>query len=487
VRAIAGGNERGPIISAAVVVSSLLVLGLTVFAGLAVYEVSAIVLILVVAAVAYKALLTWRMQLAVLIAVILFIPIKRYTLPGNLPFDLEFYRLTAAIVLVGWLTSLLIDPRVHFRRTIADRPVQLIVLAALGSDLVNGGHISGLGVQSDVLKAITFLASYFLIFYLISSVVRTQETVDFLVKLLVAGGAVVAFFALVEARTHLNVFDHLASMIPLLRQNDVAEVISRGGDVRAMASSQGPIPLGAMLVMLIPLAVYMARRQRNRTWWACAGLLLIGAMATVSRTSVIMLLVVGIVFLRLRPKETKRLWPALVPAVVLLHVAVPGTIGSLQGAFFPEGGLIAEQSQHPGWSGSGRIADFPMAMKQFRDQPLLGQGFGTRQPYKEGIQAQILDDQWLKTLLETGVIGMLGWLWLYGRFIRRLGRVARRDHSDEGWLLAAITASVTAFAVGMAFFDAFSFVQVTFVLFILFGLGAVVHRNIAPDTAKSIA
>jgi hypothetical protein len=39
-------------------------------------------------------------------------------------------------------------------------------------------------------------------------------------------------------------------------------------------------------------------------------------------------------------------------------------------------------------------------------------------------------------------------------------------------LLTSIAASTAAYAVGMFMYDAFSFVQVTFVLFILIGLGA---------------
>ncbi len=46
-----------------------------------------------------------------LILVILFIPIRRYSLPGNLPFELEPYRLLVALLLVGWGASLLVDPR----------------------------------------------------------------------------------------------------------------------------------------------------------------------------------------------------------------------------------------------------------------------------------------------------------------------------------------------------------------------------------------
>jgi hypothetical protein len=65
---------------------------------------------------------------------------------------------------------------------------------------------------------------------------------------------------------------------------------------------------------------------------------------------------------------------------------------------------------------------------------------------------------------------MSAWLWLFVRSIRRLSREAREDDSDRGWLLVGLTASLTAFAVGMLSYDAFSFIQVTFMVFIFLGL-----------------
>ena len=85
----------------------------------------------------------------------------------------------------------------------------------------------------------------------------------------------------------------------------------------------------------------------------------------------------------------------------------------------------------------------------------------------------ILDDQWLTTLLETGAIGFAGWLWFFVRAVRKFGAEAKRDQLARGWLLASITAAVTAYAVGMLTYDAFSFIQVTFLLFIFVGLGSV--------------
>jgi len=87
---------------------------------------------------------------------------------------------------------------------------------------------------------------------------------------------------------------------------------------------------------------------------------------------------------------------------------------------------------------------------------------------------QILDDQWLGILLETGVVGFVGWLLLLLRPIRRLGRAAKDDDSDRGWLCVALAASLATYAVGMLTFDAFAFIQVNFLLFIVLGLAVAV-------------
>ena len=52
----------------------------------------------------------------------------------------------------------------------------------------------------------------------------------------------------------------------------------------------------------------------------------------------------------------------------------------------------------------------------------------------------------------------------------------RHDDSARGWFLAAVCASVAAYGVSMFFFDATSFIQVTFLFFILLGLGSAGYR-----------
>ena len=99
--------------------------------------------------------------------------------------------------------------------------------------------------------------------------------------------------------------------------------------------------------------------------------------------------------------------------------------------------------------------------------------------WRDTVYYSILDDEWLGILAETGIAGMLALLWLFGRFVRRAGSVAKRSDSPEAWLLTAIVASVAAFGVGMATFDAFSFIQATFIFFILLALGGVLYEHLA--------
>jgi hypothetical protein len=105
---------------------------------------------------------------------------------------------------------------------------------------------------------------------------------------------------------------------------------------------------------------------------------------------------------------------------------------------------------------------------------LVGAGYGSRILQDQAnANSFIVDDQWLSTGMDTGILGVGVWAWLFIRFLRPTYRAARRDRGADGWLYAGIAASITAFAVGMLTFDAFSFIQTTFVLFFLLGLGSV--------------
>jgi hypothetical protein len=470
------GKVGGGVTPAAVAIVCLLAFSLAVVQGSpgAIKLIGPVLVIVGVVLASYRALFRWHNLLAMLLLVILFIPIRRYTLGGGLPFQLEPYRLFVGLLLVGWLASLLVDPRVRVRRSFLDGPLLAVTAVAFVTVLANIGSISSQGIWQEVTKKLTFFLSFLFVFYLFVSLVRTRRQLDQLLRVLVTGGAVLAVFALIEFNTGYDFFDHLHHFIPVLHLQDLPfqSLEVRGGKTRVYASSEHPIALGAAFVMLTPIAVYFAKRNGGARWWVAAGLLAIGSLATISRTSILMIIVTAFIYYRLRPQEIKRLWPLLVPAIVIIHLALPGSLGTLQEAFFPKGGLIAEQQGAQNTRGSGRVADLGPGVSQWAQQPLFGRGYGTRITDQGAHQnADILDDQWLGTLLETGILGVAAWLWVFTRFIRRMMRRARAEAGDEAYFFAGLAAAAISYAVSMLFYDAFSFIQVTFFLFFVMAFG----------------
>jgi hypothetical protein len=220
-------------------------------------------------------------------------------------------------------------------------------------------------------------------------------------------------------------------------------------------------------------------------------LLILGALATGSRTAVSMLIVELIVYLIRHRRETMHVLPALAPAIVVIHVFLPGSIGTFRQAFFPKGGLIAEQSavvanQNNQLAG-GRIRQLKPMVAEASRHPLFGEGLGTRITGFDVPQrnAPILDNQWLNNLLDVGYLGFGLWVWLFVSSVRRLFRRSRTlDEADPDiWLYDGLGAAIFAFAIGMFTFDAFSFTQIFFIFWIVLGLSAALLA--VPETSPA--
>jgi polysaccharide biosynthesis protein PslJ len=470
--------RRPPVAATAIIGTTLVVLAACVIAGRGMRLIAPVALGLVLATVVLPRLLSWRAQLATIVVIILIIPMKYYGLPASLPIRLEPYRLAVAAVLVVWLTSTLIDHRVRLRRThVVDLPLTGFLFAIVVSEAMNRTRFSS--VETDAVKGLLFFASVIAVFFLVISLVRTLADVDFIVRVLTGCGAVVAFFALIEAKTGYNVFHHLSQILPFLRATGGGTEITRGGRLRVYASAEHPIALSALFAMLVPFALYRAICFKQVRWWAAAGVLLFATFATESRTGIVMLLIDGLVYIWLRGPEMKRLWPLVIPMLLAIHIALPGRLGSFRESFFPANGIVAQQTDQA--VGSGRIATFwPAIHKEFTPNPLFGEGFATRITTPDDTvpvpNAPILDDQWLGTLLETGLLGALCLAWLFIRFVRKLGKQAKHDRSPRGWILAAAVAAVAAYAESMLTYDALGFTQETFVLFLIIAVGCIAYR-----------
>jgi polysaccharide biosynthesis protein PslJ len=487
---IYGQAERGPIVSSVITAGALAALLAAELTAANLRILVPLLAIIVAFAAWYRVLVPWRSQVVLIVLVIFFIPIKRYDLPASLPFQLEPYRVVVGLVLLAWVSSLLIDPRVRLAKSEFSAQILLFIAVIGASLLANVGRVRT--VSTDVVKTLLFFASFFVVYFLVTSVIRRRHDIDAIVTALAGGGTIIAVLAIIESRTQYNVFNHLSSVAPFLHYTSPFQIIpgrygvltetvslARGGRLRVLGSAQHPIALGAALMMLIPFSIYLAQTTKRTRWWISAFVILLGSLATSSRTAITMLAAIVLVYVIMRAREVKRFWPALIPAVALIHFAIPGALGTTFHAFFPKGGLIAEQQDAA--AGHARLATLgPALSDEVAIDPLFGIGFGTRivapSPSTPYPNAPILDDQWLGVLCETGIAGVFALGWLFVRFFRRMRRAARADVTGRGWLLVASAAAVASYGVGMFTFDSFGFIQVTFLFFIALGIGAVALR-----------
>ena len=471
------------LIHAALLLALLLIVATAVTRVQATVTLGAVTFGLILVA-ARRQLLAWPTLLGLIVLVIILVPVKRYTLGGGFPFQLEPYRVLIAGISFLWIASLMADPATKLRRTGLELPILLFGIAVIGSLITNVDRASSL--SGDVLRNLSTWIGFFLLMYFAAGAIRTRRQLDLTLMVLVGACTLVGFTAILEARTGQNYFNGLERVIPVLDFDPGSTVApsERGGGIRAYGSAQHAIPLGALLVMMLPFAFYLFQRTGRKEWIGAGLVLIMGALSTTSRTAVVMLIVIGLVFFWLKRKAVIRYLPWLPVALVVIQVAMPGTLGTFRAIFFPEQGLIAEEQEGEG-TGTGRVADIGPSLQEWGRQPFFGQGFGTRltSQFDRLQNARILDDQWLASLLEVGMIGVAALVWMIVRAIRRLKRFAKHDDSDYGWLLTGFAAAIYAFAIGMITYDAFPFIQVTFALFLLLGLSAAALRLRGRDTA----
>jgi O-antigen ligase len=419
--------------------------------------------------------LGWKWLVGFFLLVVLFIPPRRYAIPAGLPFELDPYRLVVAGLLVVWLLSALSDEEMRLRRSGLLGPLLTFGLAVVGSLAANPGRVSA--YETSVVKVLSVLIGFFLVFFLLVNVLRNRESCETALRVLVFSGAILAALAIVERKTGWSPFADLSRYVPFIQpsegiaEQDTTGYVEEFRGIRALGSAEHPIALGALLAMLAPIAAGLAVVRRQAIWLACLVLIVMGSFASNSRTPVLMLFAWALMFTILRWTDAKRFIPFALVAFAMIHLVMPGALGTLRSSLDPSQ-IVAEQSSRPDSQlAAGRFADLGPSFEEFRQRPVLGYGFGTRISTGENANARLLDNQWLGTLLDTGLVGLIGFAWLLGRYIVRMWSASLRAGAD-GVVLAALASAVFAYGVGMFTYDALSFTQVSLVLFVLLAIGS---------------
>lgn len=363
------------------------------------------------------------------------------------------------------------------------QPVRMVAFLLLVSTLASyvAGQLRGLvpAEESPANAALLILASGMGILLFTSDAVRDVERLMKVIELLVVGAAFTAVVALLQ---FYNIFDFAANAnFPGLALNTTFTedifVIERAGLNRVAGTATHPIELSVVLSMTLPLALNMAlfgpRTKRARNWVLC-GLIASVIPLTVSRSGILAVGAALLVYaLTLKFRTILNLMPLAFFGVAGMVVLAPGVLGTLRG-------FLLDTGTEP--SSTARTDDYAVVYAQWQERPLLGQGPGT---YLSELY-RVLDNQYLLTLVSTGVLGLLVYIVLLctGYSLgRRAHRLARNEEQRQ--LGQALAAGLVAAMVSSFTFDAMSFTVMFVVTYLLVGLAGALWRIAVRDEEVS--
>jgi O-antigen ligase len=306
--------------------------------------------------------------------------------------------------------------------------------------------------------------------------VRGYERLNLVLKTIALMGAVVAVIGILQFLVDLDLTQYLR--LPGLRYTaEYGSVTERAAMRRVGATTGHPIEFGVVCAMLLPLAVHLAtaavrRSQPSVRWWLCAGLIAMGLMFSISRSAILGAAVAGaVLFLGWPARRRVQAALAVLPFLVLIKVMVPGLLGTFYNLFTTMG-----QDDSIRY----RTHDYATASTEIARHLWLGRGLGTWYAPKH----QVFDNQYLLSLVEVGVLGLVAFMGIFAAGIYASLR-ARFMSSDpeERDLGLTLVAMLVVPIIGCATFDLAAFATATALAFLIAGAAGSLLRTVSgrPD------
>ena len=381
------------------------------------------------------------------------------------------------LMLLLWILGLVTNVRLKLGLVSMHWVVGVYVLAMLLA-FVNGmmRPLHGDEASSSV-RALISLASGAGVILFATDSMRTKPQLSALINSAVIGGTALATMGIIQFFTDIN-FVGLLHLPGLTANSAVTGLYKRSGFTRVSATAIHSIEFSAVIGTILPLAAQRAITATWRTWWQWipVTLMVIALPFTVARSGAISL-VVGIVFLFMFATSRQRRWlaAALVLGALAFRSALPGLIGTIRSLFAGAG----EDN-----SISGRLEDLRAVAVFFFDSPWIGRGFSTFIPSVY----RMLDNQFLATLLEAGIIGALALALLFvvplvTSMVSARHRANRFDRTQS----RAIAAGIGTSAILSVTFDSFGFPMAFGMLCLILGIAGALVRTDRPPLEEALA
>lgn len=317
--------------------------------------------------------------------------------------------------------------------------------------------------------------------------VRSRDRLYFLLHVIVVCGAVVAFVGILQFLFHFD-------PTPLLRPPGMhfgsfdASTGSRDGLTRAAGTTSNPLEFGVFCSMALPLAIHVAFRARQADrragfWWACVGLIGGGLMFSVSRSAILGVVAAGLVLFIGWPAR-RRIWMgvAALGFLVVIKFASPGLLGTFLSLF-----QNANQDSSVQW----RTHDYATARQLIAQHIWLGRGIGTWYAPKH----EVFDNQYLLSLVDSGVIGLVTLLGIVFAALYAALRVGLLSSpyvkglptaATDRDLALSVAASVAVVLPTCATFDFLAFPTVSAMAFLLAGFCGALLRIVRAEVAGEL-
>ena len=385
------------------------------------------------------------------------------------------------VALLMWIVAVL-TPGDNLVRTVVPVRVVLVILAAaylMRYAMANVGYVPGIALlASDRIVLAVF--SWAGIALMAAEGLRDRDELVRVLRTFVWAVAGMAIVGLLQFRAGIDL-TNWARKIPGLHENaDVLTIQDRSGFRRPAGTATHPIEFGCVIAMALPFAIHLARFDLARTRVRRAlplAAIAIGIPVAVSRSAVLGAAVAGlVVFLGLAPRYRPKALVAVAGFLVLIYATTPGLLGTLRGLFLSTGS-------------DSRINDYGPALKTIRQSPWFGHGPGTF--IADATIGNVLDNQYLLTLIELGIIGLVVLL-IYFLAPAFLGRGARHRSADpstrdlgQAFAAASLASAATAYT-----FDALTFRMFAGVIPLCLGLAGLLwalQRRVVADAGASPA
>jgi hypothetical protein len=307
---------------------------------------------------------------------------------------------------------------------------------------------------------------------------NSMEDIRRVLRSLVWGGAVCGLVAGLQFFLRVDVSPVLRDLPGFSINFDNPAILARGALNRAAGTSITAIELGVVAGMLMPLAIHLAMHDTERSLrrrWTPVALIALAIPASVSRSGIIAITITFGALIEFMPARQRDLALAAAPlAVLAVFMTAHGLIGTLA-TFFSAGKRDD--------SVLARLGDYPEAERLIREAPWLGHGGGTYLPTN---LLNIFDNQYLKTAVELGLVGVVVLLAFFAvPFLAAL--VARRRSADPELRLLFGALAATTLAAGLCSltFDSLSFPMYTSVYTLTIGLIGAAWRLAPPPRYPS--